>query len=96
MLIATHLHTHVATSSMKHRYSLCNIQYEFLISCFLQGNWFIQDFDVKTEARGIQAKKRRLGRAQSTTGDYCLLAGSPNVLCILYFFRTVQIYHIFI
>ncbi|KAJ6743890.1 TRAFFICKING PROTEIN PARTICLE COMPLEX SUBUNIT 9 [Salix viminalis] len=25
----------------------------------------------------IQAKKRRLGRAQKTIGDYCLLAGSP-------------------
>ncbi|KAL7596514.1 hypothetical protein Lser_V15G31302 [Lactuca serriola] len=25
----------------------------------------------------IKAKKRRLGRAQKTTGDYCLLAGSP-------------------
>ena len=25
----------------------------------------------------IKAKKRRLGRAQKTIGDYCLLAGSP-------------------
>lgn len=25
----------------------------------------------------IKAKKKRLGRAQKTIGDYCLLAGSP-------------------
>lgn len=25
----------------------------------------------------IKAKKRRLGRAQKTIGDYCLLSGSP-------------------
>lgn len=25
----------------------------------------------------IKAKKRRLGRAQKTIGDYCLLGGSP-------------------
>ncbi|KAJ6732265.1 TRAFFICKING PROTEIN PARTICLE COMPLEX SUBUNIT 9 [Salix purpurea] len=32
------------------------------------------DFD---ESEVIKAKKRRLGRAQKTIGDYCLLAGSP-------------------
>ena len=31
----------------------------------------LQNFQV------IKAKKRRLGRAQKTIGDYCLLAGSP-------------------
>lgn len=28
-------------------------------------------------AQVIKAKKRRLGRAQKTIGDYCLLSGSP-------------------
>ncbi|KAJ6354711.1 hypothetical protein OIU77_005338 [Salix suchowensis] len=31
----------------------------------------------------IKAKKRRLGRAQKTIGDYCLLAGSPGSVCAL-------------
>ena len=32
---------------------------------------------VPVKSQVIKAKKRRLGRAQKTIGDYCLLAGSP-------------------
>lgn len=35
------------------------------------------DFSPWKNSQVIKAKKRRLGRAQKTIGDYCLLAGSP-------------------
>lgn len=37
--------------------------------------WGFSSFRVVMQV--IKAKKKRLGRAQKTIGDYCLLAGSP-------------------
>lgn len=42
----------------------------------LNVNWS-KIFNGCREWQVIKAKKRRLGRAQKTIGDYCLLAGSP-------------------
>lgn len=41
----------------------------------LKSNCLAENWNCKCQV--IKAKKRRLGRAQKTIGDYCLLAGSP-------------------
>ena len=43
---------------------------------YMLQEWQLNNF-ITTIFQVIKAKKRRLGRAQKTTGDYCLLAGSP-------------------
>lgn len=47
---------------------------------YFTGNYFLAaqlDLFHLKNPQVIKAKKRRLGRAQKTIGDYCLLAGSP-------------------
>ncbi|KAG1326626.1 hypothetical protein COCNU_01G005600 [Cocos nucifera] len=69
--------------------SVCNIML-FIYGFIIQGQHWDHSYlsqehlvngcierDLLKEFKVIKAKKRRLGRAQKTIGDYCLLAGSP-------------------